>query len=87
MYATGFNLYNAQYYAMFFLVYLVCNANINCYQMQKKGMNKHLNNALFNKQIPKKVVGKLFKSNTMDWCIYWIVFEPVANMNYKHLLL
>ena len=55
--------------------------------MQKKGMNKQFNNALFNKQIQKKVVCKLFKSNTMDWCIYWIVFEPVANMNYKHLLL
>ena len=29
-------------------------------------MNKQLNNALFNKQIQKKVVCKLFKSNTMD---------------------
>ena len=34
--------------------------------MQKKSMNKQLNNALFNRQIKKKVVCKLFKSNTMD---------------------
>ena len=68
-----------------FILYVTLN--IFFYQMQKKGMNKQLNNALFNRQIPKKVVCKLFKSNTMDWCIYWIVFEPVANMNYKYLLL
>ena len=55
----------------FFFFYVVCNAKgYIWYQMQKKSMNKQLNNALFNKQIQKKVVCKLFKSNTMDWCIY-----------------
>ena len=70
---------------MFCFFYLVCNAKYIFLSNAKKGMNKQLNNALFNRQ--QKVVCKLFKSNTMDWCIYWIVFEPVANMNYKYLLL
>ena len=83
----GFNLYNAQYYATCFLcLSLYVTLNINCYQMQKKAKNEQLNNALFNKQIQENVVYQSFQSNTMDWCIYWIVFEPVANMNYKHLL-